>query len=60
MALWDDQGMARGDGIAVVDGEGVVVGQDDFRDVRGAEGATGFNEFFHCYCLMLVAIPVFT
>lgn len=31
--------MAGGDGVAVVEGDCVVIGNDDFGVVRGAEGA---------------------
>jgi len=39
VALWDDQSVAGGDGVVVVDGYGVIIGQDDSGVVRRAEGA---------------------
>lgn len=44
MSLWDDKSMAGSDRVAVVNGDGKDVGQDDFEVVRCAEGAAGFIE----------------
>ena len=41
MALRDDKSVAGGDGVVVVDGDGVSVGQDNFGVVWFAEGAGG-------------------
>jgi hypothetical protein len=45
MPLRDYQGMARGDGVAVVDGQGVIVCEDDFGNIWRAERA-GIHIFF--------------
>ena len=39
MALWDDQSVAGGDGVVVINGNGVFIGQDNAGVVRRAEGA---------------------
>lgn len=47
MAFWNDQSVAGGDGVAVVNGDGVIIEQDDFGVVRRAEGATGVIKSSH-------------